>query len=242
MTGRVQRAARPDVRRTRTPRKPSLVSFRRGRLLVLASALALLVGFATWGSTFLLMSQPAPARSGVQQAADNIRAADAARNKTQVHTLTTLARGTAGQLAAVLSGLDAALPAPGSPAGAVDADKARQWRASTQAAVQSFGSPPSGDTGTNVARQSLSAATDELDIAVRTYGLATEFADPQRTPLLAAAREQLDLAVRTWSVGATELDVVNIQAGYGHQHVYLQSTSGAGTAMTPDGAAQGSTH
>ncbi|MEV4117150.1 hypothetical protein [Nonomuraea sp. NPDC049695] len=47
-----------------------------------------------------------------------------------------------------------------------------------------------------------------------------------------AVRRRAD-ALFTWSIGATALDAVNIDAGYGHQHVFLPTSPGEG-ALTPD--------
>jgi hypothetical protein len=50
-----------------------------------------------------------------------------------------------------------------------------------------------------------------------------------------------DTAVTTWSVGATQLDQINVDAGHGHQHVFLPADPESG-AFTPDDAPEGSGH
>jgi hypothetical protein len=55
------------------------------------------------------------------------------------------------------------------------------------------------------------------------------------------ATRQRDLAVTSWSVAATQLDQINVDAGYGHQHVFLRSEPG-GEAFTPDDAPEGNGH
>jgi hypothetical protein len=59
--------------------------------------------------------------------------------------------------------------------------------------------------------------------------------------LRALAAKERDTAVTTWSVGGTQLDQINIDAGNGHQHVFLPADPGSG-AFTADGAPEGSGH
>ncbi len=44
-------------------------------------------------------------------------------------------------------------------------------------------------------------------------------------------------ATAVWSVAATQLDQINIDAGYGHQHVHLRV--GGEVSFAPDGSAEG---
>ena len=44
----------------------------------------------------------------------------------------------------------------------------------------------------------------------------------------------------SWSVAAAQLDQINVDAGFGHQHVYLQTEQGSG-AFTADGEEEGHT-
>jgi hypothetical protein len=150
--------------------------------------------------------------------ASDIRASDLARDKRQIKDLTELARTTGERLEPVLTGLGA----PGAPPATV-----AEWRTTVTAVATSFDDPPSGTTATNVARGSLAVAVDQLAVAVDTYAAAPELALRQR-----------DLAVTTWSVGSTQLDQVNVDAGYGHQHVFLPG-EGHGGAFTPDDAPEG---
>ncbi|MGW0193315.1 hypothetical protein [Nonomuraea sp. NPDC003201] len=66
------------------------------------------------------------------------------------------------------------------------------------------------------------------------------FADPPsgEAAMDPAVRQRAD-ALFTWSIGATALDAVNIDAGYGHQHVFLPTSPGEG-ALTPDTEPEGS--
>ncbi len=187
---------------------------------VLPAVLAFVVGAVVFGFGGYLVGRPS---EEARMAAD-IRAADAARDKVQVKELTDLARTTRDALAPVVAGLGEHT--------ATAAD-VTTWRQAVDAAAKSFDDPPSGTTATNVARGSLAAAVDQLAVAV----------DPdQRGPAMHdLATEQRDLAVTTWSVGATQLDQVNVDAGYGHQHVFLQADPGSG-AFTPDDAPEGHGH
>ena len=145
---------------------------------------------------------------------DRIRRESAARDQKQIVALTDTARDTVARVAPVLAAM-AAGEAP---------DEA--WEPALREAAAAYDDPPSGETATNVARGALAAATDLLVSATAAYP-----DDPER------AAELRRLAVRMWSVGATQLDAVNIEAGNGHQHVFLDA-DGEG-AFTPDGAPEG---
>jgi hypothetical protein len=201
---------------------------------VLVPVLAFALGGLLFGAGGYLIGRP----SGEQQQVDQIRQADAVRDKQQIADLTKLARDTADKLAPVLTRMSAAMP--------VDKTKAPQpataaevagWQQVADAAVASFADPPSGETATNVARGSLTAAVRQFDTAVRTYALSLTAGTGQQLRDLAA--EERTNAVTTWSVGGTQLDQVNIDAGYGHQHVFLPADPGSG-AFTSDGAPEGS--
>lgn len=183
-----------------------------------------LVGFAVgavlFGGGGYLAGQP----SEQEQMAEDIRAADAARDKEQIKSLTQLARTMKDELAPVVAGLE----------GDASAADLTAWQQTVDAAARSFDNPPSGATATNVARGSLATAVDQLAVALDTYQQSLTGGAALRD----LALRQRDLAVTTWSVGATQLDQVNIDAGYGHQHVYLQG-SPDGEAFSPDGSPEG---
>ncbi|MBB4909587.1 hypothetical protein [Actinophytocola algeriensis] len=182
---------------------------------VLPAVLAFVVGAVVFGVGGYLVGKPS---EEAQMAAD-IRASDAARDKVQIKELTDLARTTADDLAPVVEGL------------AGHEGDATAWQRAVEAAAASFDDPPSGTTATNVARGSLATAIDQLALAVTAHQQGNHD----------LATRQRDLAVTTWSVGATQLDQINVDAGYGHQHVYLQSEPG-GEAFTPDGEPEGHGH
>jgi hypothetical protein len=208
--------------RTTAPRRRAR-SFRLGETAeatpvwrrVLPAVLAFVVGAVVFGVGGYLVGRPS---EETQMAAD-IRASDAARDKVQIKELTDLARDLKDDLAPVLEGL------------ATHTGDAATWQRTVDAAAKEFDNPPSGTTATNVARGSLAAAIDQLALAVTAHQQGQHD----------LATRQRDLAVRTWSVGATQLDQVNIDAGYGHQHVYLESAPG-GEAFTPDDAPEGHGH
>lgn len=212
--------------RTKAPTRRRARSFRlgetpaKGRPAWLPAVVAFLVGAVVFGFGGYLVGKPT---EEAQMAAD-IRAADATRDQEQIVSLTDLARKTADDLAPVLTGM----AQPTAPA----ADVAT-WRQTVAAAAKSFDDPPSGTTATNVARSSFAAAVDQLAVAVDTYQLGAS--------ARALADRQRDLAVTTWSVGATQLDQVNVDAGHGHQHVFLEAGDHTG-ALTPDDAPEGSGH
>ncbi|MFC6083659.1 hypothetical protein [Sphaerisporangium aureirubrum] len=205
----------------------------KGSSIVWKLLAAFAVGAILAGGVVFAVTRPSPV--------DQIRANDALRDKTQIKELTELARSTRDRLVPVLEGLAKAMPAEDAvgPA-AVTAADVENWRKAATAAVDGFADPPSGMTATNVARAGLASAVRQLATTVETYASSQKLseADAART-LELAARQRTD-AVFTWSVGATALDALNVDAGYGHQHVFLQ-TSGDG-ALTPDAEPEGVQH
>ncbi|MFC5821805.1 hypothetical protein [Nonomuraea harbinensis] len=222
------------INRPRRPAPPRPAT--RGRVLALAFAFAFALGALVAGGVVFGVTRP----SSIEQAADRLRAESALRDRTQIRTLTELARGTRTRLLPVLDGLALALPGDG-PAGpvAVTAADVEKWRQAAAAAVQGFADPPSGETATNVARSSLASAARQFATTVDTYTMARDLTGPARAAALDLAARQRADALFTWSIGATALDAVNIDAGYGHQHVFLPTSPGEG-ALTPDTEPEGS--
>ncbi|MGI5158833.1 hypothetical protein [Microbispora sp. CA-102843] len=217
------------------PRRPTPVRHAT-RSRALGLAVAFLLGALVSGGLVFTVTRP----SSIEQMADRLRAESALRDKTQIKTLTELARTTRDRLVPVLDGLDRALPADGTagPAVVTSADAA-SWRKAAAAAVEGFADPPSGETATNVARSSLASAVRQIATTVDTYAAARDLAGPARTAAMDLAVRQRADAIFTWSVGATALDAVNVDAGYGHQHVFLPTSPGDG-ALTPDTEPEGS--
>ncbi|MBP2708531.1 hypothetical protein JOL79_32650 [Microbispora sp. RL4-1S] len=195
---------------------------------------AFVLGALIAGGLVFLVTMP----SSTERAVDRIRAEEALRDKTQIKELTQLARDTRDRLVPVLQGLDRAMPADGvaGPAVVTPAD-VEAWRKAADAAVQAFADPPSGETATNVARSGLASAVQQIATTVDTYATSRDLTGPTRTAVTELAVRQRADAVFTWSIGATALDAVNIDAGYGHQHVFLPA-SGDGV-LTPDDEPEG---
>ncbi|XVQ83694.1 hypothetical protein ACQP2K_33390 [Microbispora siamensis] len=196
---------------------------------------AFMIGALTAGGLVFAMTRPA----SVEQIADRLRVEAALRDKAQIKELTQLARSTRDRLRPVLEGLNRVMPADGTagPAVVTSGDVA-SWRQTADAAVESFADPPSGETATNIARSTLASAVRQLATAVDTYATARELTGPSHSAVLDLAARQRTGALFTWSVGATALDAVNIDAGYGHQHVYLPAAPGDGV-LTPDSEPEG---
>jgi hypothetical protein len=118
-------------------------------------------------------------------------------------------------------------------------DSLAAWKQVMLQETQRYSETVSGATATNVARGALRSAVNALSHALEAYTLARTLpAGAQQTALLDLAAKQRMLAVTIWSVAATQLDQLNVDAGHGHQHVYL-NTSPDGGAMTPDGSPEG---
>jgi len=164
-----------------------------------------------------------------------LQAEDAKRDATQIVELTGKAREVREAFVPVLDGLAAAVPpgkAPGPKAAKSDVER---WQAVTGKVVEDFANPPSGGTGVNIARSGLAAAVRSLNAAVDTYAAALAQPSPA---LFELAGRQRDIAISTWSTAATQLDVLNIDSGNGHAHVFLPAVPGQG-ALTADGAPEG---
>ncbi len=204
--------------------------------LLTVPLLAFAVGALLGGLIGAAIADP---RTDHQKRVGELEAADIQRDKDQVVSLTAQARRLRDELVPVLEGLDKTIPVGGSTVGPVATQtQIDKWKATTRKVTGEFDSPPSAGTAVNIARSSLAAAVRQLDLAVGTYAEAARAAEAARPALLALAARQRDNAVTTWSVGATQLDVLNIDTGQGHQHVFLPSAPGQG-AMTSDGSEEG---
>lgn len=166
-----------------------------------------------------------------------VRAEEARRDVALIGALTDQARRVVQTLAPVLDGLAATMPVGSSELGAVaPKERVDAWRSTSRAVVAEFAETTSAGTAVNIARSGLAAAARQVDLAVAAYGEALAAPDP--VPWLATAARQRDVAVATWSVAATQLDVLNIEAGRGHAHVFLPAHPGQG-ALTADGVPEG---
>jgi hypothetical protein len=215
---------RPGTART-SLRRHSIVA---GVALVVGGLIGGLIGTAT-----------ADRRTPTQRRIDDMQIAEVQRDADQVVALTEQARRLVRELTPTIDALNVALPVGGAGAGPVATMRqVDDWKAVTAKAAGEFADPPSAGTAVNIARSSLAGGTRLLDLAVDTYRVALTAAADTRGSLLALASRQRDAAVASWSIGATELDVLNIDTGHGHQHVFLPSAPGQG-AMTSDGAREG---
>ncbi|MFI7575964.1 hypothetical protein [Micromonospora sp. NPDC049497] len=196
----------------------------RSRRVVVAVAVglavALLGGVSGWS-----LARP----DGTEAAIADLRAAEARRDAQQITDLTATARRARDELAPILTAIDA---------GAADAATVREWQQAARRAAEPFANPPSGTTATNVARGGLRSAVDQAVLAVDTYAVAVGAPAPQRAALTDLAKRQAEGAAAVWAVAATQLDQINIDAGYGHQHVFLGTDADGGHGA--DGAAEGS--
>jgi hypothetical protein len=169
---------------------------------------------------------------------ERLRRQAAVRDKQQIEDLTERARSMVDEFTPVVVGLGRTLPADSQRIGPLaSAAKVDDWRARVRAANEYFADTVSGETATNVARNGLGDAVRALLEAVETYKLALENPGTRRA-LLQRVRSQRDLAAHAWSTAATQLDVINIDAGFGHQHVVFPSSAGS-AAVAPDDLPEG---
>jgi hypothetical protein len=182
--------------------------------------------------------EPAASAPQAEGEAEELRRQFAERDKQQIEDLTARTRSMVDDFTPVVEGLGRTLPPESERIGPLArAARVQDWLSLVREADDYFADTVSGETATNVARNGFANAVDVLLEAVETYKLAVE--QPSvRAALLERAREQRDLAARTWSNAATQLDVINIDAGYGHQHVTFPSSAGE-AATAPDTLPEG---
>jgi hypothetical protein len=233
-TPKVQGSAkgkRPVTKRPAEPGRRRPAGTPQWVTILLAVALAVVLLLAVSGAI-------GPSPDPVEERAEELRAQEAVRDREQIEELTAQAREVRDEVVPPLDEFNEILP-PGeeSPSVDADADQIDAWQQTMSSAASAFDDAPSGATGTNIARNSLGASLGLLESAVDLYAIAADVDGEVQQDLLERAGAQRDLAIRTWSIGATQLDAINIDAGFGHQHVYLE-VEGTG-AMTPDGAEDG---
>ncbi|NYE48210.1 hypothetical protein HDA32_003330 [Spinactinospora alkalitolerans] len=200
----------------------------------LVAALVVVAGIAA----IVVLREPPPGPD--PQRVAELEASEDARHVEQVGELVDQTRAAREALLPVLEGLDAALPADGSaPAGEPGDDEVAGWRSTADDVAADFQTAPSGDTGHNVARGGLRSAVELLASSVSVYESAREAEGDRRERLEETAGELRTQSVRAWSVAATQLDVVSIDAGHGHVHIFLPASPGS-EALIPDSAPEGS--
>jgi hypothetical protein len=156
----------------------------------------------------------------------DLAAQEEARHVELVAELTQQTTAAHSGLQSVIAGLHAVVPSGGTAAVVAGADPAA-WHRAVGAAIGTYGDPPSGSTEFNTARNGLLLAIDLLGSAATAYEAAVAApAGPQQEQLLELAGRLRDQAVAAWSVAATQLDVLNIDAGYGHAHITLPARPG----------------
>jgi hypothetical protein len=235
--------AREAQQAARTPRAEPSTAPPRGFWLGALAAAAVLVPLAViavllFGGNDGESAASAQPADATQSEIDVLRRAAAVRDKQQIEDLTQRARSMVDDFTPILVGLGKTLPPDsqrlGPFASAADVD---DWRARVRKADDYFADTVSGETATNVARNGLATAVAALREAVETYKLALE--NPSMRPaLLQRVRSQRDLAAQGWFTAATQLDVINIDAGFGHQHVVFPSSAGS-AAVPPDDLPEG---
>jgi hypothetical protein len=227
-------AVRRGVTMSRKTGRPSYVrqaEQARARRVPLAGTIAgILVAALVAGLIGFLAGRP----DATTRAIDEIKAQEAQRDVAQIGQLTTVARRSQQSLTTLLSAFDAA--ADGSrPA---DATAVAAWQQTTRGLVAAHADSPSGTTATNVARGGFRSAVADFQVAVDVYAAALAAPADQRAGLVEIAVRARTAAATAWSVAAAQLDQINIDAGLGHQHVYLQTEQGSG-AFTADGEEEG---
>jgi len=203
----------------------------RARSVPLSRSLVGIVAAAiAAGLVVFLIGRP----DATTRAVDDIKAQEAKRDVAQIQELTTVARASQAALTTLLTSFDAAVDG----AAAADAATVAGWQTTVNGLVTKHADSPSGTTATNVARGGLRSAVGDFSVAIDIYAASLKAPADQRADLVAIAKRARTAAATSWSVAAAQLDQINIDAGLGHQHVYLQTDPGTG-AFTADGEPEG---
>jgi hypothetical protein len=175
----------------------------------------------------LLLGKPVAEITGSPDPVAEMKKEEARRDAAQIESLTAQARRMSEGLVPVLTGLAGT---------AATTQQVADWQKVTKGYVDEFAERPSAGTAVNIARSGLATSVQQLDLAVSTY--AQGLAAAEKESWLGNAKRQRELGIVTWSIAATQLDVLNIDAGRGHVHVFLPSEPGQG-ALTSDGTPEG---
>jgi hypothetical protein len=142
-------------------------------------------------------------------------------------------------LTPIVEDMEEFLPTDGShpPLDTTDAATVNSWRTGVQEAAGHFGDPPSDASSHSVAHTGLTSSVRLLSMAVETYAKAAQAEDEElRMDVLHIAMDLRNEAVVSWSAAATQLDLLSLEAGGEHVHLYLPDVPGA---LRPDGAEEG---
>ncbi|MBV1856636.1 hypothetical protein [Catellatospora tritici] len=205
-------------------------SARQSSSLTTAQVLRMLSALAVAAVVGAFIGVQITAPSAAETTVASLREQEARRDVAQISELTTRARATVTAIQPIVDGLTAT-------AQTTD-EQLAAWRQTLATEVAWYSKTVSGMTATNIARGALRGAVQQLALAADTAAAARALPASSRQPVLKLAERQRDLAAAAWSVAATQLDQINIDAGNGHQHVYLSPT-GTGGEMTGDGQAEG---
>jgi hypothetical protein len=171
------------------------------------------------------------------KSAEELQAEFDQRDREQIEELTKQADELAATLRPVMSELEKALPYAGAPGPQAPDDQVEEWLDTARDAAKPYQESISGGTGHNVARSAIRAALDGLVGAIATYQLAGE-PGADREAILDQAAAQRENAIRTWSAAGIQIDAINVDAGFGHQHVPQLAGAAAG-GQAPDTLPEG---
>lgn len=230
-SGRGAGAGRPS-----SPAPESVSWLRRRGTIIAAAATGAAVGAAVVIIVNVASSGDDPEAAFDDRVAE-LQAAEESRNAENVTALSGIAVDVHDELLPVLDGLNTALPVDGAaPASPATPDDVSGWRTAVDHAIDMFGDPPSGSTEVNITRNGLVLSAELLASSVDSYEAAVQSDDPEQSVRLETLADDLRMrAVDAWSVAATQLDVLNVDAGNGHVHVYLPARPGEEMVSPPDG-------
>lgn len=183
-------------------------------------ALVAVVALGTW-----LLSRP----SSMERRVAELQAESDARDQEVGTQLIDVSLATVSEVQAVLDDTHAALPdvdGDGSieqPASQADIEA---WRESVGQVVSDIDGVGSAGSAVNVARNGLVGAGEQLQVVLDLYEVALDLPPDQASELLSATAAARQAAADAWNTAAIQLDVVSIEMGRGHSHVYVSGVPG----------------
>lgn len=183
-------------------------------------ALVVVVAVVTW-----LLARP----SSVERRAEELREESATRDVEVGEQLVEVSVATVPQVQAVLDDTWAALPEVDGtepveqPATRAEVD---QWRGVVGQILADLDEVGSAGSEVNVARNGLVGAAEQLLVVCDLYDVARQLPEEEAASLLTATATARRAAVETWNTAAIQVDVVSIDTGQGHSHVYVAGAPG----------------
>lgn len=171
-------------------------------------------------------------RDGVEGVAARLAEQQEEERSQLVAELTGEAEAVHDELLPLLAQMNGALPVDDGEGQEPSADRVEAWRSTAMEASERFAGLGLGEgpVDVSVAGGAFTGSVRQLAASAATYQEAVDSDDAdQRSRLTDLAATQRDDAVGLWTVGAEQLDVINIAVDGGHVHLYLPTDGDPGS-------------